>query len=155
MVKARKYDGRVSKSWRAELLESSADHILLGGVFDVDVDHSHLGHLKKGTISYEYYWQDRWYSIFRFHEPEGSLRNYYCNINMPPEFSNGVLDYVDLDIDIVVWGDGRVVTLDEDEFTANAALFQYPESVLENAARALDELRSMISKREYPFHDED
>ena len=81
-------------------------------------------------MSYEFYWLDRWYNVFRFHEPDGQLRNYYCNISLPPRFESSLLEYVDLDIDLLVWPDGNVEVLDREEFQANVARFNYPAEVL-------------------------
>ena len=120
------------------------------GVFDEAVTHADLGVIAKGTISYEYYWLDRWYNIFRFHEPDGAFRNYYCNINMLPVFENGVLGYVDLDIDVLIWPDWSYQILDETEYKENALKFEYPESVMSNAANALAEIISMIENRSLP-----
>ena len=121
------------------------------GVFDDDVAHPDLGDIRSGTISYEYYWLDRWYSIFCFYEPDGSFRNYYCNINMPPAFENGVLDYVDLDIDVLVWPDLTYQILDEAEYKGNAQKFSYPESVTSAVAEALAELLALIENRKLPI----
>lgn len=123
------------------------------GVFEKDVTHPDLGLIKVGTISYEYYWLDRWYSIFCFFEPDGSFRNYYCNINMPPVFENGVLDYVDLDIDVLVWPGSRYQILDEDEFEQNALKFQYSDAVKLSVSKSLADLIAMIEDGKLPIPD--
>jgi len=121
------------------------------GEFETGVAHPDLGVIDRGTISYEYYWLDRWYNVFRFHEPHGEFRNYYCNINLPPTFENGILDYVDLDIDLLVDRQGRVKILDVDEFERNARLFSIPDTVCRSAKLAVDELITLIEKRNFPF----
>ena len=150
-VNSRGFDGEIRKSWTAKLLNTKNGMISLLGVFDADVDHSKLGFIKRGTISYEYYWLERWYNVFRFHEPEGALRNYYCNISMPPTFKNDVLNYVDLDIDVLVWKDFRYAVLDEDEYVSRAAIFDYPEDIRNNARNALAEVIRNIGIRDFPF----
>lgn len=121
------------------------------GEFDEEVKHDQLGLIRRGTISYEYYWRNRWYNIFRFHEPGGELRNYYCNVSMPPRFKNGVLDYVDLDIDILVWKDLSYEILDLEEFEDNALTYAYPEEVRKMADQSLRDLKGLIERREFPF----
>ena len=150
-VNSRKYDGSIRRSWRGKLVERKDPLIELVGEFDVDVAHPDLGLIKRGTISHEYFWLDRWYNVFRFHEPGGELRNFYCNVSMPPTFEDGVLDYVDLDIDVVVWKDLSYMLLDREEFEINAALFSYPERVLSGATSTLGKLITMIETREFPF----
>lgn len=153
-INSLKYDGYIRRSWRCKFVESRGDLLIFVGEFEEEVDHPHLGNIKHGTISYEYYWLNRWYNVFRFHEPDGTIRNYYCNINMPPKFENGVLEYIDLDIDVLVWNDFSFETLDMEEFEENAAKFGYPEEVRVNAQNALEELMALIKGREFPFDHE-
>lgn len=121
------------------------------GVFDRDIGHSHLGLIRCGTVSYEYYWLDRWYNIFRFHGPDGTFRNFYCNVSMPPVFAADVLNYVDLDLDILVWPDGRTAILDRDEYEHNLVTYGYPPDITERAELAVAELLDAIHRREFPF----
>jgi len=121
------------------------------GEFQKEVIHSHLGVIGRGTISYEFYWLERWYNVFRFHEPDGGFRNFYCNINMPPKFENGILDYIDLDIDIVVWSDFSRQILDIEEFEENSHKYNYPNLLREKVRDSLSELISLIENRVFPF----
>ena len=123
----------------------------LVGEFDQEVVHTDLGLIRRGTVSYEYYWTNRWYNVFRFHEPEGELKYFYCNINTPPTFNDGNLEYVDLDIDLLVRPDYSIAILDELEFEANAEAFAIPEDVRQRARKSVDELTDMIERREFPF----
>ena len=150
IINSREFDGSINRSWNCELISQEESSLAFSGVFDRDVSHPDLGEIRRGTISYEYYWLDRWYNFFCFHEPDGTFRNYYCNINMPPRFEHGVLDYVDLDIDVVMWPDGRVEILDEDEFDKNAKLYAYPNVVLKNAVEALATILELIVYQKLP-----
>ena len=143
-INSRKYDGTIRRSWQCRLVGSNDSPLFLVGVFDDEVNHAALGVIGRDTISYEYYWTDRWYNVFRFHEPDGELRNFYCNISMPPTFANGVLDYVDLDVDVLVWPDMTYTLLDEAEFEENAEKLGYPPWLKEKARKSLVELISLI-----------
>lgn len=150
-INSRKYDLSIRRSWQCKLVERNGPLLLFVGEFEGEITHPDLGVIKPGTVSHEYYWLDRWYNIFRFHEPDGTLRNYYCNINMPPTFENGVLDYVDLDIDVLVWPDFRYEVVDEADFEENANLFGYSDDVRSKVQATLDELIELIDKRKFPF----
>ena len=126
--------------------------LVFAGEFDCDIYHDDLGFIPSGTISYEYYWTDRWFNVFRFLLPDGGLRNYYCNVNLPPTLENGVLDYVDLDIDVVIWPDGSHNILDMDEFEENATVFGYPSEVRAKALDSLAELIATKDERKFPFY---
>ena len=150
-INSRKYDLSIRRTWTCKLIERNDPLIVVVGEFDRDVEHPGLGSIRRGTVSYEYYWLDRWYNIFRFHEPDGALRNYYCNVAMPPTFAHGVLDYVDLDIDIVVWPDNNYEVVDRDDFERNVLKYGYPDEIKQKAEQSIDEMIRMIERCEFPF----
>ncbi len=152
-VRACKYDGREHRRWSAELLRQNGPLVVLDAYFSEEVVHSHLGTIARGTHSLEYYWLDRWYNVFRFAQPDGSLRNYYCNVNLPPTLEAGVLNYVDLDLDIVVNPDLSYHVLDYDDFETNSRLYGYSDEVRTNASSAIKDLIHLIEAREFPFDD--
>ncbi|MCA1817813.1 MAG: DUF402 domain-containing protein [Acidobacteria bacterium] len=155
IVRSLKYDGRTHREWRARLVSRAASLVVVEGVFASEVRHAQLGTLRRGTLSREFYWTDRWYSVFRFREPSGELQYYYCNVNRPAEFDGRLLTFVDLDIDVLVAPDFSYRVLDEDEFRLHAARYAYPPEVRERVPRALDELRELIERRGFPFAEPD
>ncbi len=151
VINSRKFDGKIHRSWNARLIEQSNSLLIFVGKFEEEISHRYLGVIRRGTISYEFYWLNRWYNVFRFHEPDGGLRNFYCNVNMPPKFENDVLDYIDLDIDILVWKDFSQQILDVEEFEENAKSFSYSDNLREKVRASLSELSSLIENRMFPF----
>ena len=150
-INSRKFDGSIHRSWQCELVEETKDYWIFYGEFDKEIFHTDLGHIKIGTISYEYYWKDQWFNVFRFHQPGGEFRNYYCNINMPPTFENGILDYIDLDLDILVWDDFKIELLDQVEFKQNSAKFNYSNELVLRSKNTVKQLLALIESRKFPF----
>jgi uncharacterized protein len=150
-VLSRKFDGSVRRSWRARLSKVEGSLVVLDGSFDDEILHPLLGTIARGTLSTEYFWTDRWFSIFRFSEPTGRLRNFYCNINTPVQLEAGILTFIDLDIDVLVRPDFSYTVLDEDEFEVNSELYKYPLEYRRRTHQSLAELISMIEKRQFPF----
>lgn len=140
------FDGTVRRTWVCELIEQYGQFYVFSGIFDHDVDHDVLGLIKEGTVSYEYYWLDRWYNIFRFHNADGTLRNYYFNISMPPVFAGEELNFIDLDIDIIVLPDSSYQILDRDEFLQNKHKFNYPKQTCDKVESTLTELIAIIDQ---------
>jgi hypothetical protein len=153
MVRACKYDGAVHRRWPARILCQHGPLLVLDAEFDREIQHDLLGTIKSGTSSTEYYWLDRWYNIFRFAEPTGEFRSYYCNINMPPTFDGQVLSYIDLDVDILVEANLAYRVVDREDFELNAAHFGYSSDVRLNAEKALNELIALIEARAFPFNE--
>jgi protein associated with RNAse G/E len=151
-INSRKFDGTIHKTWTAKLIEQKNTLLTFVGEFEKEVNHKQLGLIRRGTISYEFYWLDAWFNIFRFHEPDGSLRNFYCNINMPPNFEGDVLDYVDLDIDVLIWKDFSIQILDTAEFLENSQKYNYSEEVKNKANEGVKKILEIIENREFPFN---
>ena len=148
-----KYDGREHRRWPARIAKREGSLLVLDAVFDEEIEHELLGTIASGTISTEYYWLDRWYNVFRFSDSNQKLRNFYCNINQPPNFDGRVLSYIDLDIDVLVAPDFTYKVLDLEDFEENAKRYAYPEDVQANARRALAELIELIEARAFPFNE--
>jgi protein associated with RNAse G/E len=150
-VRVLKHDGAEYRRWDASLKSRDGDLIVLDAEFEVEVTHDSLGTIAKGTRTIEYYWLNRWYNIFQFLENDGSTRLFYCNVNTPPALEDNVLTYVDLDIDLLIGPDFSYQVLDLEEFKANAELYQYSDQTRQNAQAAVEELKQMIERRQFPF----
>lgn len=151
VVRSLNFDRSLRRSWKCELVGRTDEMLTLVGTFDREVIHPDLGVIQLGTRSTEYFWFDRWYNVFRFDEPNGELRNFYCNINLPPTLENGVLEYVDLDIDVVLWPDGSHEVLDRNEFEQNTEAFDYPIETIAKVETTLRHLISAIKAGGFPF----
>ena len=150
-VRVCKYDGKEHRRWPAKILRQEGSLLVLDASFTEEISHDLLGTIEMGTRSTEYYWLDRWYNVFRFSQPGGELRSFYCNVNIPPEFDGQTLNYVDLDIDILVEPDLTYRVVDLKDFDRNANHYQYPADVQANAKEALAELIALIEARAFPF----
>lgn len=154
VVRSCKHDGRVHRSWPARVAHREGSLILLDAFFAEEVRHTLIGTIEAGTVSREFFWTDRWYSVFRFESPSGELLKFYCNINTPPTFESGQLTFVDLDVDVLVQPDYSFEVLDEDEFERHAELYKYSEAYRTKVRAALVEIKHLIENRQFPFHDE-
>jgi protein associated with RNAse G/E len=152
-VRSLKHGGRPHRVWRARLETHEGSLIVLDAFFAEEVRHPILGTIEAGTLSKEFFWTDRWYSVFRFGAPTGGgLLNFYCNVNTPARLETGTLYFTDLDMDVLVKPDLSYSILDEDEFEKHAELYSYPPEYRVRAREALDELVSRIEGRQFPFN---
>jgi len=72
---------------------------------------------KKGDLFIEAFFTRRWFNIFEMHDRDtGTVKGWYCNVTRPAVLSNGSLAAVDLALDLLVYPDGSIRVLDEDEF---------------------------------------
>jgi protein associated with RNAse G/E len=152
-VRSLKHGGRAHRTWSAHIETHEGSLIVLDAFFAEEVRHPILGIIEAGTLSREFFWTDRWYSIFRFGAPAGGgLLNFYCNVNTPARLEAGSLYFTDLDVDVLVKPDLSYSVLDEDEFERHAELYSYPPEYRVRAREALDQLVSLIEGRQFPFN---
>ena len=97
------------------------------------------------------FYPDRWYNCCRVFRPDGPLAFVYCHVATPARIANGLITWVDLDLDVLVQPDGSFQILAEGEFATNARQWGYPPNVLARAWAAGAELASMAARRASPF----
>jgi len=54
---------------------------------------------------------------------------YYCNLSSPFYFNEGMLQYIDYDVDVIVQLDGSYKIVDQEEYTKNCRFYHYPQEV--------------------------
>lgn len=144
-VRSFRYDKSINKEWTANVEEINGSLIVLSGRFATRVEHPVLGIIEAGTMTVEYFWTDRWYNLFRFLDDDGSVKLDYFNIATPAVLSDRILDFVDLDLDLVVRGSGRIEILDEEEFRLNSIRFGYDAETVHRAHDSLKSVKETIS----------
>ncbi|MBI5930713.1 MAG: DUF402 domain-containing protein [Chloroflexi bacterium] len=103
---------------------------------------------KKGDRMLEWFFSDRWYNIFALHHRDSnSLEGWYCNITRPARLETDAIYAEDLALDVMIYPDGRVLVLDEDEF----AILDLDDLTRQQAQAALAELLHLVETRWGPF----
>ena len=129
-------------------------HVIVSGVFGPEVA-GRSPIFRPGDVTAEFFWRDRWWNVIAGYDAiTGDLRGYYCNVAKTPRWRTEpapVIAYTDLDLDIVVFPDGRIELHDEDEFVEYAARFHYSARTIERARRTVDEIIARIERRAHPF----
>ena len=75
--------------------------------------------LPAGAVSYGLYWRDRPYNIYHWVNGTGETLACYCNVATDTRIGPSAVDWLDLELDVLVTADGRVRLLDEDEVPAD------------------------------------
>ncbi len=129
--------GEVTWSYQGNILERSADSILIEAFFnrsDIDFHGVLMRHQDRFL---ERYYQHRWYNIFEIHDrDDDQLKGWYCNVTQPAIFEGDQIRYIDLALDLLVYPTGDYLVLDEDEFEQLAI----DDKTRQHAKTSLDEL---------------
>ena len=109
------------ETWRYEghILSQDTHSILIEAYFNRPDLPFHGITLRENDRFIERYFTDRWYNIFEIHDRDDDrLKAWYCNVTTPAQIKPGVVSYVDLALDLLVYPDGQYRVLDQDEFQA-------------------------------------
>lgn len=77
--------------------------------------------MEPGDFFIEQFYLNRWYNVMALFSPTPTaptLKGWYANVTRPTFFENEALVWEDLKLDVWMTPDGKMTTLDEDEFAA-------------------------------------
>ena len=103
---------------------------------------------REGDRFIETYYSERLFNIFEIHDTDDHIKGWYCNITRSARIEQGHIYAEDLALDLLVYPDGRVQVLDEDEFEE----LELSESDHNTALAALEELKQWVEARKGPFY---
>ena len=99
----------------------------------------------------EFYWADQYYNLSVIWYPDWQPRMHYINMATPAQWEDGTVRYIDLDLDVVWFANGRVVLDDEDEFELHQRKYGYPQELIDQTWASSRTVRDLISRRVPPF----
>jgi protein associated with RNAse G/E len=152
-VRAHKYDGKEYRRWQVHFVELVEGGARLEAIFNSFVEGRTPFY--GGDRAVEFFYADRGYNVIAGYSPGGDLRACYCNICTPASFVHAAegpeIHFIDLDLDVLVWPDGKCVVTDEDDFAENSVRYSYPAAIQQSAREAVEALLATVRDRKSPF----
>ncbi len=90
-----------------------------------------------------------WYNVIAMIKDGGVI--FYVNLASPTLLSEGMLRYIDYDLDFKLFPDGSILTLDEGEHERHKRKYQYPDDLVNVIELATKDVLKRLEKRVYPF----
>lgn len=149
-VASTKYDGSLHYRYDCTVVADEGDRLLAFAAAGTPM-YSYRGERSTGRHFLRVHDTEHFWNLEVMWDPDWRPSRHYVNIAMPSAWDDGTLRFVDLDLDLSWWADGRVLLLDEDEFAEHRTRFGYPPWLVERAWQAVDEVRGLISARTTPF----
>lgn len=145
-----KHNGMIHKSWKlAYVLDIKEDYIVLGNEnVLVTKQDGRTWHTKEPAIMFFY--KKRWFNIIAQLKPNGIF--YYCNIASPYVIDDGIIKYIDYDLDLRVFNDGAFKILDRNEYNYHKKLMKYPREINFIIKNELSSLIEMKKASVFPFN---
>ena len=153
LVRKLKYDGSVRSEWEGELLPFDSAEWLI-------VRHHPERHRK---------WQDgkqaradilmvrclnivKPSTILLGFDANGQFDHAKCDAALPSVYTNNLLEFVDLDLDIIVNSDLTFYVRDQAQFEQHRVLMNYPDEVVEQAHLGIAIAKTWVQSRAFPFN---
>jgi protein associated with RNAse G/E len=151
-VVSKKYDGSLRDEYETFLFSETDEQVILfsppGTPF---YDYRKAAWLAAQDGLLEIYFKRRWYNLWHIAEQYSRTNLTYVNISLPAALDDGLLTWVDLDLDYRVHLDGSVERLDEEEFAQNTRRFGYPPDLVDQALAACREVEAGLAQGSPPF----
>jgi protein associated with RNAse G/E len=154
LVRKRKHDGSIRVEWEGELVATAGERWL---VVHHEAGRHHRRHAIKGETedlpAHALHWlgRDIPLTVLCAHDKAGRLLEAKCDAAMPAVAVPGGVDFVDLDVDLVVDAAGTTTIKDVDAYQRNAALLGYDAETDAAVAAGIELARDLLGRRAAPF----
>ena len=144
-----KHNGCIHRAWdEAVLLEIHDDYLIFGNErTKVTESDGRMWRTKEPAILY--FFKNSWFNIIGQYKKDGIY--YYCNIASPYIIEDGVIKYIDYDLDLRVFPDGSFKVLDRGEYKYHKQLMNYSDEIDYILKAELTNLINMVRAKELAF----
>lgn len=146
-----KHDGSLHRVWLSTfIIDDNMDYLVTGNQATKVIEHDGRSwYTKEPAICY--FFEKEWFNIIAMMKKDGI--HYYCNISSPYVYDGEAIKYIDYDLDIKMFPNGRMMILDQKDFDDHSNQMDYPEDIKKIILVAMEDLKSWINERRPPFDD--
>jgi len=148
-IQSYKHDSSLHRVWTSSfVIDDTAEALVTGNqATKVIESDGRSWYTKEPAICYFY--EKEWFNIIAMLKRDGI--HYYCNISSPYLYDGEAIKYIDYDLDIKVFPNGKLVVLDQKDFDEHSMDMHYSEEVQRIIYQAIDDLKVWIEERHPPF----
>ena len=146
-----KHDGSLEHtSDSAIVLEDNEDVLICGNGKTKITEKDGRSHMTNEPAILFFY-KKNWFNVIGQLKKHGLY--YYCNIASPFLLENGIIKYIDYDLDLRVFPDGGFRVLDRNEYNYHKKMMNYGEELDKVIKYQLTKLISVKKENSGPFKD--
>lgn len=152
-IKSVKHHGGLHRLWHENVVLADEGDVLIGMNKNTPVTEASGKAWQTNGLALFYFPVDKWFHVIILFQERDDY-SYYCNIASPPDMSEGILTYIDYDVDVIVTKDYTYEIVDEAEFMDHAKKWRYSAELQSTVQAAIKEVIELIHKRQAPFNEE-
>ena len=144
-----KHNGRLERISDEAIVLEVNDEMIVCGNYKTTITEDDGRSYKTKEPAILFFYKKRWFNVI------GQLKKYglfyYCNIATPYLIEDGIIKYIDYDLDLRVFPDGGFRVLDRNEYNYHRKIMHYPKELDIILKNELSSLIEMKRKEEGPF----
>lgn len=91
------------------------------------IESEHFHSYKTSEVAIMYFYKDKWFNVIGQFKKKGIY--FYCNMASPYIIDDGLIKYIDYDLDLRGFPNGAFTILDRDEYRYNKKKYNYGEDI--------------------------
>lgn len=152
IVQAYKHDGSLHRQWSPGfLLKETDDAFFICSRSSLITEYDGRRWLTKENAVFVLF-KKEWLNVICMFKETGGIC-YYANIASPTIMDDHFLRYIDYDLDLKLYPDKSIKSLDEQEFESNAKQYGYSKELIKAVRYSFAKTRKMMENGEFPFND--
>jgi protein associated with RNAse G/E len=148
-IQSYKHDGTLHRCWERNyvLLDDEDFFVTVNHRTKVTESNGRRWYSKEPAVSF--FSKKHWFNAIGMIKDRGVV--FYINIASPTLLHNGILKYIDYDLDYKLFPDGYIMSLDQREFERHAIQYQYSDELKKVLNLTAEKVLKMLQEREFPF----
>ena len=147
-----KHNHKIHRAWDEAVLLEIHDEYLIFGNEKTKVTESDVRTWRTKEPAVLYFFKNNWFNIIGQMKENGLF--YYCNIASPYIIDDGLIKYIDYDLDLRVYPDGSFKVLDRNEYRYHKKKMNYGIDLEKVIEYELTKLIDMKRNETGPFSKE-
>ena len=144
-----KHNGQLLRISDEAIVLEETPEMLICGNYKTKVTEADGRSYKTREPAVLFFYKKRWFNVLGQLKKHGLF--YYCNIATPYLIDDGVIKYIDYDLDLRVFPDGAFRVLDKNEYNYHRRIMKYPKEIDLIIKKELSELIEMKRNNLGPF----
>ncbi len=144
-----KHNGKIHRTWDEVNILDETDDCLICGNNKVKITESDGRTHKTKETAIIFFFKKRWFHVTAQLKNNGLY--YKVDIASPFLIDNGIIKYIDYDLDVKVFPDGEFMILDRNEYKYHKKIMKYSEDLDLILHKELDSVIKMKKEMKGPF----
>ena len=152
-VRKRKFDNTIKSEWEGEIMPVHFPDWL----FVLHHPERHLKFSQEGVVRSKRFFLHGFnlnqpLTVLFEYSTKGEFREAKCDAALPATRKGNLIEFTDLDLDLIVKPDFSFYQRDEDQFAKNRKKMKYSKTVVAQARRGMMMAEVLVKTRRFPFN---